>query len=333
MQRLLDKLYQGKILSTEQSRTLFSAIMAGKLDAIPLSAVLCALKVRGEQPSEIAGAVQAVLDHARDFPRPDYLFADIVGTGGDGTNSINISTASAFVAAAAGYKVAKHGNRSVSSQTGSSDLLHALGINPQPSAVQSRQMLDELDLCFLFAPHYHPGFSYVAEVRRQLKTRTVFNILGPLCNPARPEVALIGVYSPHLLKPVVESLQSLAYRHAIVVHGSGMDEVAIHGPTQVAELKHGKIDYYQVEPADFGVQRHSQQSLAGGSAHDNSLCIQRLLQGHGDLAHQHAIACNVAMLMTLFGPSNLQDNANHAMHILASGKAYQLVKAMQQRDH
>lgn len=333
MQELLDKLYQGQILSTKQSRTLFSTIINGGLQPVVLGAVLCALKVRGEQPSEITGAVQAVLHQARDFPRPDYLFADIVGTGGDGTNSINISTASAFVAAAAGFKVAKHGNRSVSSQSGSSDLLQALGINTHPSAMQSRQMLDELNLCFLFAPHYHPGFSHAAEVRKQLKTRTIFNILGPLCNPARPEIALIGVYSPHLLKPVVETLQSLSYQHAIVVHGAGMDEIAIHAPTQIAELKQGKIDYYQVEPADFGMPRHNQQTLAGGNAQYNSACIRRLLQGHGDIAHQHAIACNVAMLMTLFGHHHLQDNASRAMTILDSGKAYQLVNAMQQRDN
>ncbi len=170
-------------------------MVRGELKPEQLAAALVSMKIRGEHPNEIAGAATALLENAAPFPRPDYLFADIVGTGGDGSNSINISTASAFVAAACGLKVAKHGNRCVSSKSGSSDLLAAFGINLDMNADKSRQALDELGVCFLFAPKYHTGFRHAMPVRQQLKTRTLFNVLGPLINPAHPPLALIGVYS------------------------------------------------------------------------------------------------------------------------------------------
>ncbi len=175
---LLEKLFRAESMTQAESQLLFAAIVRGELEASQLAAALISMKVRGETPAEIAGAAQALLADAQPFPRPDYLFADIVGTGGDGTNSINISTASAFVAASCGVKVAKHGNRSVSSRSGSSDLLAAFGIRLDMSAEQSRLALDELGVCFLFAPQYHTGFRHAMPVRQQLKTRTLFNVLG-----------------------------------------------------------------------------------------------------------------------------------------------------------
>ncbi len=186
LQPILEKLYQAETLSQQESHQLFSAVVRGEVKPEQLAAALVSMKVRGEQPQEIAGAATALLENAAPFPRPDYLFADIVGTGGDGSNSINISTASAFVAAACGLKVAKHGNRSVSSKSGSSDLLAAFGINLDMNADKSRAALDELGVCFLFAPKYHTGFRHAMPVRQQLKTRTLFNVLGPLINPAHP---------------------------------------------------------------------------------------------------------------------------------------------------
>ncbi len=207
--RFWKKLYQAQTLSQQESHQLFSAVVRGELKPEQLAAALVSMKIRGEHPNEIAGAATALLENAAPFPRPDYLFADIVGTGGDGSNSINISTASAFVAAACGLKVAKHGNRSVSSKSGSSDLLAAFGINLDMNADKSRQALDELGVCFLFAPKYHTGFRHAMPVRQQLKTRTLFNVLGPLINPAHPPLALIGVYSPELVLPIAETLRVL----------------------------------------------------------------------------------------------------------------------------
>jgi len=209
MHAILEKLYQAQTLTQGESHQLFSAIITGQLEPTQLAAALIAMKVRGESPQEIAGAACALLEDAKPFPRPHYAFADIVGTGGDGSNSINISTASAFVAATCGLKVAKHGNRSVSSKSGSSDLLAAFGIDLAMPADQARAALDDLNVCFLFAPQYHTGFRHAMPVRQQLKTRTLFNVLGPLINPARPPLAVIGVYSPELVLPIAQTLKVL----------------------------------------------------------------------------------------------------------------------------
>ncbi len=262
LQPILEKLYQAQTLSQQESHQLFSAVVRGELKPEQLAAALVSMKIRGEHPNEIAGAATALLENAAPFPRPDYLFADIVGTGG-GQQQHNISTASAFVAAACGLKVAKHGNRCVSSKSGSSDLLAAFGINLDMNADKSRQALDELGVCFLFAPKYHTGFRHAMPVRQQLKTRTLFNVLGPLINPAHPPLALIGVYSPELVLPIAETLRVLGYQRAAVVHSGGMDEVSLHAPTIVAELHDGEIKSYQLTAEDFGLTPYHQEQLAG----------------------------------------------------------------------
>lgn len=328
---LLEKLFQAKSLTQAESQILFSSIVRGELEASQLAAALISMKVRGETPAEIAGAAQALLADAQPFPRPDYLFADIVGTGGDGTNSINISTASAFVAASCGVKVAKHGNRSVSSRSGSSDLLAAFGIRLDMSAEQSRLALDELGVCFLFAPQYHTGFRHAMPVRQQLKTRTLFNVLGPLINPARPPLALIGVYSPELVLPIAQTLQVLGYQRAAVVHGGGMDEVAIHAPTQVAELNNGSIESYELAPEDFGLNRYPLGALQGGAPEENRDILARLLQGKGEPAHAAAVAANVALLLKLHGQENLCHNAQQALEMIHSGQAFDRVTALAAR--
>ncbi len=331
MQHLFEKLFRAESMSQEESQQLFAAIVRGELEPSQLAAVLISMKVRGETPAEIAGAAQALLADAQHFPRPDYLFADIVGTGGDGTNSINISTASAFVAASCGVKVAKHGNRSVSSRSGSSDLLAAFGIRLDMSAEQSRLALDDLGVCFLFAPQYHTGFRHAMPVRQQLKTRTLFNVLGPLINHARPPLALIGVYSPELVLPIAQTLKVLGYQRAAVVHGGGMDEVAIHAPTQVAELNNGSIESYQLTPEDFGLNRYPLAALQGGMPEENRDILARLLQGKGETAHAAAVAANVALLLKLYGQENLRHNAQQALEMIHSGQAFDRVTALAAR--
>ena len=331
LQPILEKLYQAQTLSREESHQLFTAVVRGELKPEQLAAVLVSMKVRGEHPNEIAGAASALLEDAAPFPRPDYLFADIVGTGGDGSNSINISTASAFVAAAIGLKVAKHGNRSVSSRSGSSDLLAAFGINLDMNAEASRQALDELGVCFLFAPKYHTGFRHAMPVRQQLKTRTLFNVLGPLINPAHPPLALIGVYSPELVLPIAETLRVLGYQRAAVVHSGGMDEVSLHAPTLVAELNNGEIKSYQLTADDFGLAAYEKEDLAGGTPEENRDILTRLLQGKGERAHEAAVAANVAMLMRLHGEEDLKTNAGRVIQVLRSGSAYDRVTALAAR--
>ena len=273
LQPILEKLYQAQTLSQQESHQLFSAVVRGELKPEQLAAALVSMKIRGEHPNEIAGAATALLENAAPFPRPDYLFADIVGTGGDGSNSINISTASAFVT----------------------------------------------------------GFRHAMPVRQQLKTRTLFNVLGPLINPAHPPLALIGVYSPELVLPIAETLRVLGYQRAAVVHSGGMDEVSLHAPTIVAELHDGEIKSYQLTAEDFGLTPYHQEQLAGGTPEENRDILTRLLQGKGDAAHEAAVAANVAMLMRLHGHEDLQANAQTVLEVLRSGSAYDRVTALAAR--
>ena len=266
------------------------------------------------------------MQNAKPFPRPDYPFADIVGTGGDGQNTINISTASAIVAASMGAKVAKHGNRSVSSKSGASDVLTALGVNVNVTPEQARQALDDIGVCFLFAQQYHSGFKHVAPVRAALKTRTLFNILGPLINPARPTYHLLGVYAPELVKTYAETAVALGHQHTFVVHGAGLDEVAVHGETQVAEIKNGKIDYFTLTPEDFGLKTQSLESLRGGEPQENAQYLTALLQGKGKAEHANSVAANVALLLKLFGHDDLKQNVQNVLTHLASGKAFETLQ-------
>lgn len=331
MQLILEKLYRSESMNQQESQQLFSAFVRGKLEPIQLAAALISMKTRGEHPDEIAGAARALLADAQPFPRPNYPFADIVGTGSDGTNSINISTASAFVAAACGSKIAKHGNRSVSSRSGSFDLLAAFGIHLDLPAQEARKALDDLGVCFLFAPQYHSGFRHAMPVRQQLKTRTLFNVLGPLINPARPPLALIGVYSSELVLPIAKTLRILGYQRAAVVHGGGMDEVAIHTTTQVAELNDGEITRYLLTPQSFGLKSYPLEALLGSTPEENRDIVARLLQGKGDLAHAAAVAANVALLLKLFGHEDLRQNTQRALDVIHSGQAYARVTALAAR--
>jgi anthranilate phosphoribosyltransferase len=297
-----------------------------------MAAMLTALKLKGETPEEISGAVQALLDNATPFPRPDYDFADIVGTGGDGANTFNISTTSAFVAAACGVKVAKHGNRGVSSKSGSSDLLDAFGIDLAMTPQATREALDELGVAFLFAPQYHGGVRHAMPVRQTLKTRTIFNILGPLINPARPNIELMGVYDPNLIQPIAQTMLKMGMTRAAVVHGSGLDEVAIHGPTRVAEIRDQTITEYLLTPEDFGLKTYPLSAIQGGTPEDNRQLIENLLTGKGTEAQMAAVAVNVALLLRLFGREDLKANAQQAIDIMKSGQAFQRVRQLAQRS-
>ena len=326
--QLLEQLYSGHSLSTSESTALFNAVIQGELSNEQIAAMLIALKLRGANTEEITGAVAASLQNAKAFPHPNYSFADIVGTGGDGQNTINISTASAIVAASMGAKVAKHGNRSVSSKSGASDVLTALGVNVNVTPEQARQALDEIGVCFLFAQQYHSGFRHVAPVRAALKTRTIFNILGPLINPARPTYHLLGVYSPELVKTYAETAVALGHQHSFVVHGSGLDEVALHGETQVAEIKNGKIEYFTLTPEDFGLKAQSLESLRGGEPQENAQMLTALLQGKGKAEHANAVAANTALLLKLFGHDDLKQNVQNVLAHLASGKAFETLQKL-----
>lgn len=321
MKETLEKLCDGQDLSFDEIFGVFSRLLDGELGEVEITSLVVALKAKGEAPEEIAGAAQALRDGAAAFPRPDYAFADTCGTGGDGAGTVNISTAVAVACAGMGIPVAKHGNRSVSSRCGSADVLEELGVRLDAPPDTARRCLDETGLCFLFAPNYHAGVRFAMPVRRQLRTRTIFNLLGPLVNPSRPSTQLLGVYDPELCVPMAETLQLLGCERALVVHGSGLDELAIHGPTTAALLRDGRVVELELCPEEAGLTRHSLDELAGGLPEENAAHLRALLSGDGPAAHNHAVALNAGAVAWLAGRAEtLAEGAEQALDALRSGE-------------
>ena len=326
----LARVLNGEVLDLAATEQLFSHLIQGQLTDAQIAGMLIAMKIRGETPTEIAGAAKALRAAAKPFPRPDYPIADTCGTGGDGSNTINISTAAALVASSMGIAVAKHGNRSVSSRSGSADVLESMRIPLDGTPDEARAMLDTHKFCFLFAPHYHPGFKHAMPTRQELKTRTLFNLLGPLINPARPQVQLLGVYRPELCRPVAETLQLLGCERAMVVHGSGLDELALHGSTEVVEVNGADITQYKLNPADFGVQNAPVSELRGGDADLNARLLKAVFMGQGSPAQRDAIAMNVAALLQMSGQcESLIEGTQRALEHLNSGAVGDHLLAMQ----
>lgn len=322
MNSILNTLVNGEAINQEQSSEFFEQVMTGDVAPELLASVLTALKIKGETSEEIAGAAVAVRKHATAFPKLDFSVADCVGTGGDGANTINISTTAAILAAACGLKMAKHGNRSVSSMSGSADLLEALGVNLNMSPETAGECLRQANLCFLYAPAYHPGFKYAGPVRKAMGIRTLFNILGPLVNPAAPDVMLLGVYTPELIPTMAKALPLTGVKKGWVVHGSGLDEIALHGPTQVTEISNGQLINKVISPEDFGLTRFTLDDIKGGTPEENAGIINAILAGNGQTAHNAAVIINCAALLYLHGKvDDLLTAANMATEVLASGKA------------
>lgn len=276
----LARLIAGLDLSREEVEALFGRLMDGELDEPTKAALLMGLAVKGETAAEVAGAATAMRRRVVAIPHDQPEAIDTCGTGGDGKGTFNISTAAAFVAAAAGAPVAKHGNRSVSSRSGSADVLAALGVDISVSAERAAAALDEIGIAFLFAPNLHPAMREVMPVRRALGVRTVFNLLGPLTNPAGARRQLLGVYAPERVTMLAQVLAQLGSVHAMVVHGAdGLDEITLTGPTHVAELRDGVVREYDVDPAALGFERVEPDALAGGDPEDNAQALEAVLAG------------------------------------------------------
>ena len=322
--RLLD----GRDLDRASAKLLFSEIVEGRLSEPLMAAAFVALRVKGETSEELIGAAQALRSAARPFPAPETLFADSCGTGGDYSGSINVSTAAGLVAAACGLPVAKHGNRSFTSKCGSADVLEALGAKLDIRPEKSRQTLDETGFCFLLAPLYHPGIAHAGPVRRALKVRTIMNSLGPCLNPARPPVQLLGVADPRLLRPVAETLQALGIGRALVVHGSGLDEIALHGPTSAVLLSGGELSAIEITPEQAGLQRFAVDRIVGGTPHENGERLTALLAGRGGEADEAVVAINAgALLMTAGRAADLREGVAQARDAIGSGSAHRLLRA------
>jgi anthranilate phosphoribosyltransferase len=319
----LGRLYSGESLDRVVTEMLFGELIEGRLQPAQIAAMLIALRLKGESDEELIGAARALRAADIDFPRPAYLFADSCGTGGDGSGSINVSTAAAFVAAACGLPVAKHGNRSISSRCGSADVLEQLGARIDVDAVISRRALDESGVCFLYAPRYHPGLRHAGPVRRQLKVRTIMNILGPCLNPAEPAVQLLGVANPSMVGPVARTLSALGVDRALVVHGAGLDEIALHDDTQAIKVEHGKLTEVTIRPEDAGLERRPVASLKGGDPDLNAQRLKALLEGKGDAVDSDTVALNAGALLATAGLAvDLREGVAIARTSIAGGEPY-----------
>ncbi len=311
-------------LEEDEMSEVVEMMMEGEATPGQISAFLVALRMKGESVAEITGAAKVMLDKATKIESSREVIVDLCGTGGDRQGTFNVSTAAAFVVAGAGVPVAKHGNRSVSSYVGSADVLEALGVDINHSIEVARKCLDEAGIVFLFAPLYHPAMKNVAGPRKEIGVRTVFNILGPIVNPAGVRHQVVGVYSEVLLDPVVKVLRNLGHKSAMVVHGSdSMDEITVTGKTVVAELRDGMVKKYQFDPADIGIKKWSINDLKGGrTAKENARIFMSILKGEEKEAKRDIVLINAAAAIYVSETSpDITESLERAVDSLESGKA------------
>jgi anthranilate phosphoribosyltransferase len=319
---LLAKLVDGQVLTSEEAGDFFAACLRGEPTPAQVAAAVTALRIRGETVEEIAAFAQAMRNAAVTLDHP-YDVIDTCGTGGDGAHTFNISTAAALVLAGAGLKVAKHGNRAMSSKSGSSDVLGVLGVDLTAGLVQQRQALDEAGIAFLFAPAYHGAMRHVGPVRAEIGFRTVFNLLGPLSNPASAKRQIMGVYDPRLLEPLAEVLGRLGATRAWTVHGQGLDELTTTGPTEVAEWKDGAVRRFEVTPEDAGLPRADIEALRGGDAETNAAALTELLAGATGPYRDIVLLNAAAALVVADKASDLKSGVALAAAAIDEGKAAQ----------
>jgi anthranilate phosphoribosyltransferase len=321
VQRAIQKLLEGKHLAEGEAEQVMRAIMAGEATPAQIGAVLVLLRQRGESVAEIVGFARAMREQATVVKPPRRTVLDTCGTGGDGASTFNISTLAALVAATAGVCVAKHGNRSVSSRVGSADLLEALGVEIELSPEGVADSMRATCFGFLFAPIHHRAMRHAAGPRRELGMRTVFNLLGPLTNPAGATHQLVGIYDRALVPTMAEVLRELGCRRALVVHGhDGLDEISTAGPTAVAELRDGRIDQRTWQPEDVGLPRHPVEALRGGSVEENAEIARRVLDGVPGAARDAVMLNAGAALLVAGAVDDLWKGVQEARLLLESGQ-------------
>jgi len=320
-------------LTSAQAHEVMGQIMRGECTDAQIGAYLVALQMKGEKPPEIAGSAramrEAVVPIATKHP-PEFV-VDTCGTGGDGKHTFNISTLAAFVAAGAGVVIAKHGNRSVSSQCGSADLLKELGVNIGATPEIVGRCLDEVGIGFLFAPTLHPAMKHAIGPRREIGVRSIFNILGPLTNPAGAKCQVLGVFSPHLVSQLAETLQQLGSKHVLVVHGSdGLDELTTAGYTEVAELKDGEITTWQARPLDFDIEEACLEELQAGDAKESAKVAMEVLQGWKGAKRDIVVLNAAAAIYVGDRAPNFKEAVVHARESIDKGWALEKLEALKQ---
>jgi len=324
----ISMLVEGKSLSTDQAAQVMNEIMEGEVTPAQFGAFVTALRLKGETVEEIAGLVKTMRAKAIPVLTKEPVI-DVVGTGGDGKNTFNISTAAAFVVAGAGLKVAKHGNRAASSQCGAADVLEALGVKFELNAEQVQKCVEEVGIGFMFAPAFHPAMKYAGPPRREIGIRTVFNVIGPLTNPAGAKTYLLGVAETSLVEKLALVLQSLDCEHALVVHGEdGLDEITLTGKSRVCELKDGKIHTYTIEPGDFGLVRASLDDLKGGTAEENAALLRDILSGKKGPQRDIVILNAAAALVAGNKAESVEEGIKMATEAIDEGQALDKLKRL-----
>ncbi len=325
MREFIETVIQGKNLSSIQAKSAFKAIMDGDATVPQVAAFIVALRMKGESVEEITAAAEVMREKVtKILPDKETCLVDTCGTGGDGSNTFNISTAAAVVAAGAGAVVAKHGNRSVSSKSGAADVLEALGVNIMIDPSQMKTCLDQAGIGFLFAPTLHKAMKHAAPARKEIGVRTIFNLLGPITNPAFAKRQLLGVFSPHLTEPMANVLKNMGSVRVFVVHGcNSMDEVSLSGPTQVSELNNGHVTTYNVVPEQYGLKRAPIETLQGGTPPTNAAIIKDLLNGVKG-APRDVVILNAAFALCAAGLCDKpEDGIKLAKRSIDSGAASQ----------
>ena len=323
IRKMIAKVTEGENLTEEETRKVISEIMEGKATSAQIASFLTALRMKGETVEEITGCAKEMLNRASSFDLSEDVLVDTCGTGGDGSNTFNISTAVAFVVAGVGLAVAKHGNRALSSRCGSADVLEVLGVKLDISLEKLKECLKRIGIGFLFAPLYHRAMKYALGPRQEIGIRTIFNILGPLTNPLRANVRLLGVYHPSLTEPLARVLKNLGVKGAFVVHGEdGLDEISLSARTRITQLKEGKIRTYYIKPEDLGMRRVSQEAIRGGDGKENARILRSILEGEEKGAKREIVLLNsAACLVAADMAKDLKEGIEMARESIDSGRA------------
>lgn len=323
LSQAIRRVVDGQHLERDEMHAVFGQVMDGAASDALKSALLVALRMKGETPDEITGAALAMRERVTPLDVDHDDLVDTCGTGGDGRGTFNISTLAALVAAGAGANVAKHGNRAVSSSCGSADVLSALGVCIDLDAPRMSEVLRRVGIAFLFAPKLHPAMAAVAGVRKELGLRTIFNVLGPLTNPAFAKRQVLGVYNERLVAVVARVLAALGARHALVVHSrDGLDEISVSAPTRVCEVRDGEVCAYEITPEEIGVRVHSLDALAGGDARANAIIAREILGGQNGARHDVVVANAGAALYVAGAATSIRDGVEVARESIRSGRAY-----------
>ncbi len=324
IQEALHKIVDGEDLAEVEMVSVMNQVMEGEAGVSQMAAFLTALRMKGECVAEITGAARVMREKAESLSVNADTIVDTCGTGGDGGNTFNISTAAAFVTAAAGITVAKHGNRAVSSRSGSADVLKCLGVNIDAEKPVVEKCLNEVGIGFLFAPKMHWAMKHAAGVRKELGFRTIFNLLGPLTNPAHAHAQVIGVFDRKWVSPIAHVLKGLGCRHAFVVHGvDGLDEISLMAETQIAELHKGQVTEYKVQPEDMGLERCSPEKVKGGSPEENAVIVREILEGNPG-PKMDIVLLNASAAIRVGGKADsLKDGLDLARKSIFSGAAKQ----------